>query len=508
MTQPLLDINIGASPGDGTGDPLRTGFTKINTAVNKIGTLTDDGKFVPAAADDFDLIMKRGGVKHAEIVIDGSNNFLLTVSPDGLSSSTALSIAPATGLVAMPNTAGVANGLATLDGSGKVPVAQIPASVAVGLRYQGTWNASTNTPALVSGAGTSGYLYKVSVSTTTTTIDGVSQWDIGDFIFFDGTVWNKVKGLTINASDLTSGTLSTARLSTTGSGNVVLATSPTVTTPAITAYAWSSRPSAPANTGAIIKISDVGKSGSFWVSDGIAWYPMNGHATLAASAIPMILPSSGSIANNGALTGLTALATTYANCYMYFPVNAIATGVAAGLYYVIMSSTTAGTIYNNTYTSGLPVIPPSPTAFVTTGPGAYTQTTGTDITLISFSVLANLMGLNGLLNIGEMWSVTGNTDTKTLKVSFGSSALKATTMNTVSLASERGVSIIRNSGLANSQISWVTSSASGFGTSASYPTTPAEDTTANVNAVFAGNIAAVATNYIVLNAWSIELLTP
>ena len=38
---------------------------------------------------------------------------------------------------------GVANGVATLDSGGKVPVSQIPA---LGdLNYQGTWNASTNT---------------------------------------------------------------------------------------------------------------------------------------------------------------------------------------------------------------------------------------------------------------------------------------------------------------------------------------------------------------------------
>src|ERR1700693_852831 len=92
------------------------------------------------------------------------------------------------------------------------------------------------------------------------------------------------------------------------------------------------------------------------------------------NAIPMILPSSGTIGNNGALSALTALPTIYANAYLYFPAGAIVAGSLAGLYYCIMSSTTAGTIYNNTYDTTLgvmPTIPANPVPFVTPGPGAY-----------------------------------------------------------------------------------------------------------------------------------------
>ena len=60
--------------------------------------------------------------------------------------------------------------------------------------YQGLWNASTNTPTLVSGVGTKGIMYKVSVAGTTT-IDGISQWSVGDQIMFDGTTWDKLDGI-------------------------------------------------------------------------------------------------------------------------------------------------------------------------------------------------------------------------------------------------------------------------------------------------------------------------
>jgi predicted heme/steroid binding protein len=60
-----------------------------------------------------------------------------------------------------------------------------------GLKYQGTWNASTNTPALASGTGTEGHFYIVSVAGTTS-IDGVNDWKVGDWIVYNGGAWQKV----------------------------------------------------------------------------------------------------------------------------------------------------------------------------------------------------------------------------------------------------------------------------------------------------------------------------
>jgi hypothetical protein len=62
-----------------------------------------------------------------------------------------------------------------------------------GMNYQGTWNANTNTPTLVSGTGTKGYYYKVS-SAGNTTIDGNNNWTAGDLIAYNGTTWDKIEG--------------------------------------------------------------------------------------------------------------------------------------------------------------------------------------------------------------------------------------------------------------------------------------------------------------------------
>jgi len=117
--------------------------------------------------------------------------------------------------------------------------------------YGGLWNASTNTPALASSVGTSGTFYIVSVAGTTS-LDGISNWGVGDWAIFNGTVWQRVEGgadgnfttlsasSTVTFSGLTASTAlaldaskNVVSVTNTGSGSNVLATSPTLVTPAL-----------------------------------------------------------------------------------------------------------------------------------------------------------------------------------------------------------------------------------------------------------------------------------
>lgn len=61
------------------------------------------------------------------------------------------------------------------------------------LNYKGTWNANTNSPALASGVGTKGDYYVVGTAGTTT-LDGISNWGIGDWAVFNGSAWQRVEG--------------------------------------------------------------------------------------------------------------------------------------------------------------------------------------------------------------------------------------------------------------------------------------------------------------------------
>ena len=59
------------------------------------------------------------------------------------------------------------------------------------LNYQGSWDASTNSPTLTSSVGTNGYYYVVSVSGSTN-LNGITDWLVGDWAIFNGSVWQKI----------------------------------------------------------------------------------------------------------------------------------------------------------------------------------------------------------------------------------------------------------------------------------------------------------------------------
>jgi hypothetical protein len=83
---------------------------------------------------------------------------------------------------------GTAGGYASLDGGGKVPVAQLPNSI---MEYQGVWNATTNTPTLADGTGSTGDVYRVTVAGSRNLGSGAITFDVGDYVVYNGTVWEK-----------------------------------------------------------------------------------------------------------------------------------------------------------------------------------------------------------------------------------------------------------------------------------------------------------------------------
>lgn len=131
-------------------------------------------------------------------------------------------------------------GKADLSG-GKVPASQLPDSLFGGLNFQGGWNANTNSPTIpAASTANDGHFYKVTTSGSTS-INGISDWVAGDWIWSDGTVWNKVDNTESGSGavaprvlvdgDFTAGSLTLAAsdlnrmlyLNTTGTKTIVLA---------------------------------------------------------------------------------------------------------------------------------------------------------------------------------------------------------------------------------------------------------------------------------------------
>lgn len=85
------------------------------------------------------------------------------------------------------------------------------------LTYQGTWNANTNTPTLTSSVGTLNNYYVVSTAGSTN-LNGITDWGVGDWAIFNGTVWQKVDNSEITyVSNVATGTgLTGGPITTTG----------------------------------------------------------------------------------------------------------------------------------------------------------------------------------------------------------------------------------------------------------------------------------------------------
>ena len=108
---------------------------------------------------------------------------------------------------------GAANGVATLDSGGKIPVSQLPNSV---MEFKGTWSAATNTPTLANGTGNAGDVYEVTAAGTVNFGAGGIAFAVGDYVVYDGSTWQYSSGqkgtitsLTFSAP-LTGGTITTS----------------------------------------------------------------------------------------------------------------------------------------------------------------------------------------------------------------------------------------------------------------------------------------------------------
>lgn len=230
---------------------------------------------------------------------------------------------------------------------------------------------------------------------------------------------------------------------------------------------------------------------------------------LAQTAVPMILPSSGTMGANGALTGLTALPYSAfpQPCFMYFPAGKVYSGSAAGMYYASITAATTATVYNNIYTNGLPqaAIPASPTAVVDAGPGAYTQTTGADIVLMSFTLPGGMMGPNGALRADSLLAYNNSAGNKIYGLKLGGvggpdifSAVAYTTSNCA-----QKLRFVKNRGVANSQImfgSWNELNTNGSATKKSNV-----DTSVDQGILFLAQIA-TATDFAIVESATIEVI--
>lgn len=191
--------NLGAYPASNPNNYITAGGAPVQSVAGRTGAVVLSASdisglhAVSTSGSYLDLTNKPS--KLSDFTNDA--NFITAggapvQSVAGRTGAVVLSAADVSGVVASTEK-GVANGVATLGADGKLSTTQIPSSLVGSLNYQGTWNASTNTPTIANGVGTKGFYYKVSVAGTTN-IDGTNSWRVGDMIVFNGTTWDSIDG--------------------------------------------------------------------------------------------------------------------------------------------------------------------------------------------------------------------------------------------------------------------------------------------------------------------------
>ncbi len=86
---------------------------------------------------------------------------------------------------------GNANGYASLDSQGKVPISQLPSSI---MEYKGTWSAATNTPTLANGTGDTGDVYICNAAGSVNFGAGAIAFAVGDYVIYSGSIWQRSSG--------------------------------------------------------------------------------------------------------------------------------------------------------------------------------------------------------------------------------------------------------------------------------------------------------------------------
>jgi hypothetical protein len=192
------------------------------------------------------------------------------------------------------------------------------------LTYKGTWDANANSPTLTSSVGTLNNYYVVGTAGATN-LNGITNWQVGDWAIFNGSVWEKIDGGAYGTvSQVNTGTgLSGGPITTTGT--VSLANT------AVTAGTYGS------NT----NVAQVTINAQGQITNAV-----NVAINIPAANVSGLGTMSTQNANNVVITGGTENAVTYTNV-------TISSGTFVGSNVKVSNGVYSTNTFNSTYTDGI-----------------------------------------------------------------------------------------------------------------------------------------------------------
>lgn len=183
------------------------------------------------------------------------------------------------------------------------------------------------------------------------------------------------------------------------------------------------------------------------------------------SAVPIIVPSGGTVATTtGVLTLTVALPTTYLAGWFYLPATAVTAGNGAGFYFGVMTDTTHVNLTTEyvdpstgPFTGNLPANAIVSSAGVVSGLTAlpngtgsgYTQTV-TALVALNYFIPGNMLGNNGVMYMKAAVANSNTAQSKVATVALGASTI-ATVTNTTTTVAKLDLTV-SNRNMSNRQI--------------------------------------------------------
>jgi len=201
VTMPDADVDLGNLTNSNISTSAAIALSKLSALTANRATVTDGSGvvsvstvtdteigYVSGVTSSIQTQLNAKALDSAVIKKDGSVAFTGNQAMGG-NKLTGLAAPTANGDALRFDQLGANSGIATLDSGGKVPVSQLPASV---MTFEGTWDASTNSPSLADSTGSPGMVYLVSVAGSQNLGSGSQTFAIGDWVVANSSVvWEK-----------------------------------------------------------------------------------------------------------------------------------------------------------------------------------------------------------------------------------------------------------------------------------------------------------------------------